>query len=248
VEIFMPQVRRQRSVLPAKKKRVRKRLARVARNPATGEYATGEYTIIKVGRTTIRLPMSEAEFLKIGKRNNWHTVGRLLAGYNDVAEKAAQVGRDVAYTVRVTPEGDAEFVAKPDALDAALSAARNRGQAKVAEILKGADMLTASDFGSKIGASHETVNVKRRRGEVLGLQAATRAVRYPEWQLTDTGRLLPGLARLFEKLGRQPWTVYRFLRTPHAELDGRTALEALKAGEEKTVLEVADNQANGVFT
>jgi hypothetical protein len=237
----MAQVRRQHTAPPAKKKRFRKR---ILRNPATGEF-----TIIRIGKKfEINLPVPEAAFLKISKRKNGRTVGKLLAGYADVAEKAARAGRAVDYTVRVTPEGDAEFVAKPDTLDSALSAAKKRGQAKVAEILKGGDMLTASDFGSLIGASHETVNVKRRRGEVLGLQAATRAVRYPEWQLTDTGQLLPGLSGLFEALGRQPWAVYRFLRTTHAELNGRTALEALKAGEETAVLDVAHNQANGVFT
>jgi hypothetical protein len=238
-EISMAQVRRQHPAPPAKKKR-----KRTVRNPATGQF-----TIIRVGKKfEINLPVPEAEFLKIGKRKKGRGVGKLLAEYVGFAEKAARAGRAVDYTVRVTPEGDAEFVAKPDALDAALSAAKKRGQAKVADILKGGDMLTASDFGSLIGVSHETVNVKRRRGEVLGLQAATRAVRYPNWQVTDAGQLLPGLPRLFEALGQQPWAVYRFLRTAHAELDGRTALDALKAGEEKTVLDIAHNQANGVFT
>jgi hypothetical protein len=45
-------------------------------------------------------------------------------------------------------------------------------------------------------------------------------------------------------LGQQPCAVYRFLRTAHAELDGRTALDAMKAGEEKAVLN-ARNQASG---
>lgn len=236
----MPQPRRQHPSLSVGKKRGRKRLVR---NPATGEFA-----ILRVGKYEIKLPVSDLVMKVIGKRKKGSVFGKLLAGYADVADRAARAGRAVDYTVRVTPEGDAEPVAKPDALDAALSAAKKRGQAKVAEILKSDDMLTASDFGSLIGVSHETVNVKRRRGEVLGLQAATRAVRYPAWQVTDTGLLLPGLPHLFDMLGQQPWVVYRFLRTAHAELNGRTALDALKAGEEKAVLDVARNQVSGVFT
>jgi hypothetical protein len=236
----MPQPRRQHPSLPVGKKRGRKRLVR---NPATGEFA-----ILRVGKYEIKLPVSDLVMKVIGKRKKGSVFGKLLAGYADVADKAARAGRAVDYTVRVTPEGDAEPVAKPDALDAALSAAKKRGQAKVAEILKSDDMLTATDFGSLIGASHETVNVKRRRGEVLGLQAATRAVRYPAWQVTDAGLLLPGLPHLFDMLGQQPWAVYRFLRTAHTELNGRTALDALKAGEEKAVLDVARNQVSGVFT
>jgi hypothetical protein len=236
----MAQVRRQVRLSPAKGKRLRKRVARKA--------ATGEFAIFRIGKHEIKLPFSEAVLKMIGKRKNERNVRRLLAGYVDVAEKAARAGHAVDYTLRVTPGGEAEPVTKLDALDAALTAAKARGQVKVAEILKGDDMLTASDFGSLIGASHETVNVRRRRGEILGLQAATRAVRYPSWQVTDAGLTLPGLPRLFEVLGRQPWTVYRFLRTAHAELDGRTALDALKAGQDEDVLNVARNQANGVFS
>ncbi len=236
----MAQASRQSPSLPVGKKRRRKRLIR---NRATGELAT-----LRIGKYEFKLRLSDVVMKGIGKKRRGGVFSKLLAGYADVAEKAARAGHAVDYTVRVTPEGDAEPIAKPDALDAALSAAKKRGQAKVAEILKGDDMLTASDFGLLIGASHETVNVKRRRGEVLGLQAATRAVRYPAWQVTDAGLLLPGLPHLFETLGQQPWTVYRFLRSAHAELDGRTALDALKDGDEKAVLDVARNQVSGVFT
>lgn len=48
-------------------------------------------------------------------------------------------------------------------LEGSLSAARERGAFKISEILKGEDMLTATQFGSLIGASHETVNLKRRQ-------------------------------------------------------------------------------------
>jgi hypothetical protein len=233
----MAQTRRQYpSPNVAKKRRVRSRLVRNA--------AAGEIAIVKVRKYDIKLPVSVMKVLGKKKRA---VVGKLLAAYADVAERAARAGRALDYTVRVTPEGDAEPIPKPDGLDAALSAAKKRGETKVAEILKGDDMLTASEFGALIGASHETVNVKRRRGELLGLQAATRAVRYPAWQVTETGQLLPGLSSLFDMLGQQPWTVYRFLRSAHAELDGRTALDALKAGEEKAVLNVARNQVSGVF-
>jgi hypothetical protein len=208
---------------------------------------TGKYMTVR------KLQVSSEGLSAIARKGS---IDKILKGYIAVAKRAKKVGRPLDYTVRVSPDGDAKLVAEPvaapvtesDALESALTAARERGQVKVAEILKGDDMLTASDFGSLIGASHETVNVKRGRGEVLGLQGATRAVRYPRWQVTDAGLPLPGLSRLFEVLGRQPWTVYRFLRTVHAELGGRTALDALKAGQQEAVLGVAQNQMNGVFS
>jgi hypothetical protein len=211
--------------------------------------STGEFTVLKIGKYEIELPVPGAKFRKTGKgKKKGLDVGKLLAGYAAAAEKAARAGRAVEYTVRVTPDGDAEPVAEADALDAARAASRRRGQDKAANILKGDDMLTARDFGSLIGASHETVNVRRQRGEILGLQGATRVVRYPSWQVTDEGTIVPGLARLSEVLGGQPWTVYRFLRTAHAELDGRTALDVLKAGRQEDVLKVARNQTSGAFT
>lgn len=133
-------------------------------------------------------------------------------------------------------------------LENALAEARRRGEAKVAEMLKGYDMLTASNFARLIGASKETVNVKRRNGEVLGLQGATHTFKYPAWQVTDAGLPLPGLSRVFEILGQQPWVVYRFLRSEHAELGGRTALASLKLGLQEAVYAAADNQTNGVFS
>lgn len=80
-----------------------------------------------------------------------------------------------------------------------------RGTTTVTDILNGVDMLTSRGFGPLIGASHETVNIKRKR------------------------------------------SVYRFLRTAHAELSGRTALDALKAGQVDGVVAVAGNQASGTF-
>lgn len=70
-------------------------------------------------------------------------------------------------------------------------------------------MRITRDFGPLIGASHETVNIKRKTGKVLGLEGAKRGVKDPRWQVTDAGLPLPGLAALFAALGKQPWTVYR---------------------------------------
>ncbi len=175
---------------------------------------------------------------------------KVLAVYADSVATAKRMGHAVIVTLRVGPDGNAESISgtdKPDALDAALLAAKARGQSKIADILKRDEMLTAREFGQLIGASHETVNVKRKRFEVLGLEGATRGVKYPEWQLTNSGLPLPGLSQVFSALGGQPWTVYRFLQTAHSELGGRTGLDALKADQLDAVLEIAHNQSAGAF-
>jgi hypothetical protein len=215
--------------------------------------AKGTHVRLKAGEDVTEIVVSKGRYRRIVGKGR--IVGMMISGYADVAAKAKKTGRTYVITYRVTPDGKAEALAEApadkaadDPLAAALARAKVRGATKVTEILKGEDMLTARDFGPLIGASHETVNIKRKRHEVLGLEGTTRGVRYPRWQVTDAGLPLPGLARLFDALGEQPWTVYRFLRTAHAELGGRTALDALKVGQVDAVLGVAENQASGTFT
>lgn len=235
----MVQVRKQGR--PASAKRVSARKHVLVRNGAA------KATAFKAGADVAEVSVSKTRFDRIAGKSR--PIGKVLAGYADTLAKAKRTGQAVTVTFRVSPDGNAEPIAAAggDPLDAALASARARGQKKVAEILKGQDMLTARAFGPLIGASHETVNAKRKRFELLGLEGATRGVKYPRWQITDAGLPLPGLPDLFSVLGAQPWTVYRFLQTAHAELGGRTALDALKGGKVDAVVGVARNQGAGVF-
>lgn len=215
--------------------------------------SAGRSVVIHSGEDVAEVPVSRARFKQIVTRQG--SLGKLIAGYADSAAEASRTGRSFRVSVVVTPDGRVETVSAVPAdmavagpLDAAIARAKARGAIKAADILKGPDMLTARDFGLLIGASHETVNAKRKRNEVLGLEGSTRGVKYPRWQVTDAGLLLPGLVRLFGTLGGQPWTVFRFLLTDHAELGGRTALDALKSGQVDAVVGVAENSALGAFS
>jgi len=237
----MVQVREQGRATPAKRTRRPRRVV--------VQGGAGKLVAFKAGKDVIEAPVSKTHFARIVDKPR--TLSKVVAGYADSFAKAKRTGRFVTVTFRISPEGDAEPVVEAppgDALDTALATARARGQVKVADILKGEEMLTARAFGPLIGASHETVNVKRAKGEILGLKGSTRGFKYPRWQVTEAGLPLPGLADLFEILGQQPWTLYRFLRTAHAELGGRTALDALKDGRVEAVMGVARNQVAGVFS
>lgn len=178
----------------------------------------------------------------------------LLKGFGKAVRDAKRSGRPVRITAVVDPERDLSEVAvesvpeQPvDELDTALDEARARGATRAAEILIGPDMLTTDEFAAAIGASRETIHQKRKRHQVLGLEGAKRGVRFPEWQLSADGSLLPELPRLFKTLGGRPWTVYRFLVQRHPELDGKTALEALRDGRVDAVIAAAENIGQGVF-
>lgn len=177
---------------------------------------------------------------KAGHQVSFRVVVDPLAGAQtiSVVEEEPQ-SRQVAFPVEEAPEPD-------DELQAALTAARERGQRRVAEILAEDDMLSAETFADLLGVSRVTVNTKRQNGQVLGLDGAKRGFRFPSWQLDRDGRPYAVLPKLHEILGGA-WAVYRFLVTPHGGLDGRKALDALKRGQDGEVVAAAESVARGDF-
>lgn len=178
------------------------------------------------------------------------TLKSVLAGMGRAARQAEDTQRPVKLTIMVQPDRTAPTVdveAGADDLDIALAEARTRGAARAAEILTGRDMLSADDFARLIGVTREAVRQKALRREALGLQGAKRGVRYPAWQVTRDGGLLPELPQLFALLGDSPWAVYRFLTQPSPTFKGAPPLETLRAGAVKPVLEAAEGIARGDF-
>jgi hypothetical protein len=228
------------------------RSRRLGLRPASAAY--GKTSKAKKG--TARAEKS-ALLIKLDKRHvrtlrpRGKMVLRVLEVLATATEKARRSGDAVALTIKVTPRTTepaiTSAVVKHDALEEALAGARARGAQRVAEILKGPDMLSGREFALLIGTSPETVNQKRRTGELLGLEGATRGVRFPKWQITEDGRPLPGLKSVFEILREDPWMVYRFLTRRHNELSGMSALDAMKSGRLEDAKNVARNLKAGVF-
>ena len=108
-------------------------------------------------------------------------------------------------------------------------------------------MLTAEEFAERLGVSRVTVNARRQKHELLGLDGAKRGFRFPAWQVDDDGKPLDALPQLFELLGDSPWGVYRFLTQRHSILDGASAKDALARGRTIQVLQAAQSLAQGDF-
>ena len=159
---------------------------------------------------------------------------------SELRPTTAEPGNMEAVPLQVVTERPAE-------LEAALERARERGRHRVAEILEQPEMLNAETFGARLGLSRVAVNDRRERREVLGLEGAKRGVRYPEWQIGEDGKPFAVLPALFGRLGDSPWAIYRFLVQPHGELEGRTAIEALREGDASMVLDTAEGVARGTF-
>lgn len=189
--------------------------------------------------------------------NSPKPIKALLQGYGDAIARSRTAGRRVSFRVDVDPEGETVVTPFEDAvavsereveeatkpapeLQAALSAARERGRLRAAEILGGDDMLNADAFAKMLGTTRVTVNAKRQSGQILGLDGAKRGFRFPVWQLGAEGKPYAQLSVLHERLGG-PWAVYRFLVQQHGELDGLTGREAMERGKIEAVLEAAES-------
>jgi hypothetical protein len=129
----------------------------------------------------------------------------------------------------------------------ALEAAKVRGDSLKQDLLADPDMLSTAEMARRLGMSEEGVRLKRKRHEVLGLELAKRGIRYPAWQILEHQQLLPALPRLFNILGDNPWTIYRFLLQHHPELNDVRALDALRQGRLGRVIAVAENISSGAF-
>jgi hypothetical protein len=179
--------------------------------------------------------------------------------FGQTIERSRKSGRAGGFTVMIDAAGNPEIaplpraerneqeVSEDDRLDAALQAARERGRLRSAEILEQDDMLTAEEFAERLGVSRVTVNARRQKHELLGLDGAKRGFRFPAWQVDDDGKPLDALPKLFELLGDSPWGVYRFLTQRHSVLDGASAKDALTRGRTTQVLQAAESLAQGDF-
>jgi hypothetical protein len=188
----------------------------------------------------------------------------LLQRYGEAFAKSREAGRPVSFRVDVDPNGGATVTPVEEAaaevkafpveepgetsaeLKDALTAARERGRIRAAEILRGEDMLSAEAFAEVLGTTRVTVNTKRQNGQLLGLDGARRGFRFPVWQLDTEGKPYPELPALLERLGG-PWAVYRFLVQPQGALDGLTGREALEQGKGRAAVAAAEGIARGDF-
>jgi hypothetical protein len=187
------------------------------------------------------------------------SVKNLVDRFGKHLARAQKSGQASGFTVLIDAGGKPRFEPLPGRmadsraqaedvrLDGALEAARERGRLRSAEILDQSDMLTAEAFAGRLGVSRMTVNARRQKRELLGLDGAKRGFRFPAWQVDEHGKAFDVLPKLFDLLGNNPWTVYRFLTQRHAALDGASAKDALRQGKTKMVLEAAESLAQGDF-
>lgn len=187
------------------------------------------------------------------------TVKSLVEQFGHLVARTKASGHARGFTVMIDAKGNAKFEPLPQReapsqvttedgrLEVSLAAARARGRLRAAQILEQDDMLTAEQFAERLGVSRMTVNARRQKHELLGLDGAKRGFRFPAWQVDEDGKAFAALPQLFDLLGENAWTVYRFLTQRHAVLDGISAKDALRQGKTTQVLQAVESLAQGDF-
>jgi len=132
---------------------------------------------------------------------------------------------------------------------AALAQASDRAEERKVELLKRADMLNGEQLAAELGLSRATVDNRRQEGKLLALEfGSKRGFRFPQWQgdLVEEPDIRASFEAVLNRLaGVGPWSRYRFFVQSAPELDGRTPVEALRAGQGEAVLHAAESWARG---
>jgi biotin operon repressor len=128
---------------------------------------------------------------------------------------------------------------------ATLAQAFDRAKERKIELLKRADMLNGEQLAAELGLSRATVDNRRQEGKLLALELVSkRGFRFPQWQrdLVEERDIRASFEAVLNRLAAVgPWSRYRFFVQSSPELDGRTPVEALRAGEGEAVLQAAES-------
>jgi hypothetical protein len=115
---------------------------------------------------------------------------------------------------------------------------RQAGEKLVSEMQAAeGEAFTGADLERKFGLNSATLHRRRKEHRVVFWRDAKHAFRYPKWQFTVGGALLPGVQEVLQIFrSRDEWRVMRYFLGSRRQLGGRSPLELLRTGELDKVL------------
>lgn len=88
--------------------------------------------------------------------------------------------------------------------------------------------LSADEVAGRLGITRQAVNKRRQENRLLAV-AVGRSLRYPAWQLNDSGGVLLGLEQVLSALSLPPLMALQWFNTPLGDA-GTTPVELLRSG------------------
>ncbi len=160
----------------------------------------------------------------------------------DILEDIVGSHSDAEVMLRLLEEGGPDAMALLSEGDP-LAKARIRGVRVKRDLLEqGGGTLGAGRVSQLLGISRQAVDKRRQSQALLALRAGERFV-YPAWQFVG-GQALSGLKRVLRAFDiEDPWMRLGFFLDPNERLDGRSPLDALRAGDVDAVCTAASTYA-----
>jgi hypothetical protein len=157
-----------------------------------------------------------------------------------VAAKQQRAALELIAYVQQSTRGVFEYAHLPPSdLGGGVARAQQEGERLKRQVLTQADMLAPERAAARAGITRQALDLRRKKRQALALTHAKRGYRYPAWQFADelaepVLQLLPRLAHL------DAWAQYLLLTQPEPLLEGRSIVEALRAGEHDRAERVID--------
>lgn len=192
-------------------------------------------------------------FQLIGKNEDLVLAHREKAGKKVFARKGRSYPRKGSYSATADAGLDKDAAGltsssdKQSPLEGALARARERGQVRAAEILSGKEMISGDELGRLIGISRQAIDKRRKAGDLIALDGPARGVKYPRWQVSDDGFILPGISEVLTLCNGQAWTAYRHLVSEFPDGTGDALYTKLRQGFEEEVLDYVESLTRGEF-
>ena len=104
--------------------------------------------------------------------------------------------------------------------------------------------LSAEELAHALGRTRQGIDYLRREGLVLAWRTTQGKWRYPAWQLTAQGGLLPGVRECLKALAtHSEWEPMIFFLSPRESLQGKRPLDLLRAGRLEEAIAAAQRHA-----
>lgn len=174
----------------------------------------------------------------VAAKRSWRALHRVLssADINDVEDVASQ-SSDLGVVVRALERPEViEKLAENDPF----AAARLRGVRERERLLsEEGGTWTAEQVAKHLHLTRQTVNLRRKQGALLALDAGRHGFRYPAWQFNRSG-VVEGLEKTLAALEHvDPWLRQAFMLGKNARLGEERPIDLLRAGDLARILKAA---------
>lgn len=211
----------------------------VLRKTSKAKYAVGDYVIARkvAGKSeVVGAPNTIIELHSAAL--DAPTLQQLMQEFQTVVETQHAAKKPSTHFIEVTVTNPQQTAPAPFDPAEAGRAAVKRMMLAEGGAFSGLELL--QDFGLS------PANLHRRRKEhrLIFWRNAKHEFQYPKWQFTPSGALLPGLEKILQAFrSTDEWRIMRYFLSPRDQLDGKTPLELLRAGETEKVMAHAQAHA-----